>query len=109
MSCGRVLLLWCPAFAECLCLARPEGFEPPTPWFVARYSIQMSYGRFLLHCEGAALYRCMPRLQLLFLAERVGFEPTVGSHLRLISSQVHSTTLPPLRSKAGIIVNPPET
>ncbi len=31
------------------------------------------------------------------LAERVGFEPTVGLHLRLISSQVHSTTLPPLR------------
>ena len=32
------------------------------------------------------------------LAERVGFEPTVGLHLRLISSQVHSTTLPPLRT-----------
>ena len=26
-------------------VARPEGFEPPTPWFVAKYSIQMSYGR----------------------------------------------------------------
>src|SRR5690606_25099290 len=31
------------------------------------------------------------------LAERVGFEPTVRLHVRLISSQVHSTTLPPLR------------
>ena len=23
-------------------LARHEGFEPPTPWFVAKYSIQLS-------------------------------------------------------------------
>ncbi len=33
---------------------------------------------------------------VLMLAEREGFEPSVGSPLRLISSQVHSTTLPPL-------------
>ncbi len=26
-------------------LARPEGFEPPTPKFVAWCSIQLSYGR----------------------------------------------------------------
>ena len=26
-------------------LARPERFELPTPWFVATYSIQLSYGR----------------------------------------------------------------
>ena len=25
-------------------MVHPEGFEPPTPWFVAKYSIQMSYG-----------------------------------------------------------------
>ncbi len=30
-------------------LARPAGFEPTTPWFVARYSIQLSYGRICLH------------------------------------------------------------
>ena len=32
-----------------------------------------------------------------YMAERVGFEPTVPLPVRLISSQVHSTTLPPLR------------
>ena len=26
-------------------MARPERFERPTAWFVARYSIQLSYGR----------------------------------------------------------------
>jgi hypothetical protein len=30
---------------DMLKLARPERFELPTPWFVARYSIQLSYGR----------------------------------------------------------------
>ena len=26
-------------------MARPERLELPTPWFEARYSIQLSYGR----------------------------------------------------------------
>jgi len=26
-------------------LVRPDGFEPPTNWFEASYSIQLSYGR----------------------------------------------------------------
>jgi hypothetical protein len=28
-------------------MARPERFELPTSWFVARRSIQLSYGRFV--------------------------------------------------------------
>ncbi len=30
-------------------MARVEGFEPPTAWFVARYSIQLSYTRVNLY------------------------------------------------------------
>ena len=44
-------------------------------------------------------------LEEFVLAERVGFEPTVGSHLRLISSQVHSTTLPPLRVENVVVIS----
>jgi hypothetical protein len=34
------------------------------------------------------------------MAEREGFEPSIGLTLRRISSAVHSTTLPPLRRPA---------
>lgn len=41
-------------------LARPEGFEPPTPWFVARYSIQMSYGRVVVQRRGRIIAEKFP-------------------------------------------------
>ncbi len=33
------------AFPFLLILVRLAGFEPTTPWFVAKYSIQLSYSR----------------------------------------------------------------
>lgn len=38
-----------------LIMARSGGFEPPTAWFVARYSIQLSYERVegAYYIEGA--------------------------------------------------------
>ena len=39
-----------------VCMARPARFERATAWFVARYSIQLSYGRVFL--TEAGLSRC---------------------------------------------------
>ena len=47
-------------------MARSGGFEPPTAWFVARYSIQLSYERAKLFSKLRSL-NCM--------AVREGFEP----------------------------------
>jgi hypothetical protein len=43
-------------------LARLAGIEPTTPWFVAKYSIQLSYSRFLC--------------RLIEVARLAGIEPT---------------------------------
>ncbi len=34
-----------PAIADRLAVVRPAGFEPATPWFEAKYSDPLSYGR----------------------------------------------------------------
>ena len=73
----------------CEKMARPERFELPTAWFVARYSIQLSYGRVVC----------------LLVAEREGFEPSVQLYtVQRFSKPPLSTTQPSLRS----IVPPPE-
>ena len=44
-------------------MVRPKRFELLTPWFVAKYSIQLSYGRI--------------KTTTVTLAEREGFEPSI--------------------------------
>src|SRR6266849_1064990 len=53
-------------------LARPDGFEPPTPRFVVWCSIQLSYGRFLAHRAGNAPERALGRRER---AIAIGFAP----------------------------------
>ena len=33
-------------------MADPGGFEPPTPWFEVKYSIQLSYGSAAIGLKG---------------------------------------------------------
>jgi hypothetical protein len=40
-------------------MARPERFELPTAWFVARYSIQLSYGRVVMNCGSGIYYQIL--------------------------------------------------
>jgi hypothetical protein len=53
-------------------MARPKRFELLTPWFVAKYSIQLSYGR--LRKQNYTL-----KLQSgeAVMAESEGFEPSI--------------------------------
>jgi hypothetical protein len=45
-------------------MVRLAGIEPTTPWFVAKYSIQLSYSREATNYSS------------IFLVGRVGLEPT---------------------------------
>ena len=67
--------LWVAFFVE---LARLARFERATAWFVARYSIQLSYGRLIL------------------MAEREGFEPSIRVNVYTLSRGAPSATRPPL-------------
>ncbi len=51
-------------------MVRSEGLEPPTPWFEAKYSIQLSYERY------SGYYLCTLWSLRPVMVGRVGFEPT---------------------------------
>ena len=71
-------------------MARSGGFEPPTAWFVARYSIQLSYERATILSAILKLICCSPLEEfkpllalpttqpVIKMAVREGFEPSMG-------------------------------
>ena len=62
--------------------------------------IQKNCGRFVDDWKTQGLSGCVIVLKgRTVVAERVGFEPTVGLHPRQFSRLVHSTALPPLHYK----------
>ena len=42
-------------------MVRLAGIEPTTPWFVAKYSIQLSYSREALECISSTQPSSQPR------------------------------------------------
>ena len=75
-------------------LVRPERFERPTPWFVAKYSIQLSYGRG----DCCAVNCC---------AWRRGRDSNPRYKFKLVcalSRGVPSTSRPPLRRPRIILI-----
>ena len=62
-------------------MVRPERFELPTDRFVADYSIQLSYGRFikpLIVFHYLSYVNKNLKRQFFNVAEREGFEPSMG-------------------------------
>jgi len=71
-------------------MARLAGFEPTTPWFVAKYSIQLSYrreARIIAEASPAPLLPPVPRhrhVAAMALAAGAGFDyDYAGMYLHL--------------------------
>ena len=60
-------------------MADAGGFEPPTAWFVARYSIQLSY---------ASVYQILYFNHLRKMADAGGFEPPTAWFVARYSIQL---------------------
>ena len=80
-------------------LARPDGFEPPTPWFVARYSIQLSYGRLVFKtCQGGII-------QYIHVLHPSGASVAVAPLFRCCSRHIGQTLFSGSKPELGVKIN----
>ena len=72
-------------------LACLEGFEPPTLWFVAKYSIQLSYKHILFNF----IYCSNPGFYPFAVPEIPDFDRGTALRLRFFRHRRHSGSVPP--------------
>ena len=61
-------------------MVRAGGFEPPTAWFVARYSIQLSYARIVAWTTNKKAIQTLfqiKQVETSLMVVREGFEPSI--------------------------------
>ena len=73
-------------------MARPEGLEPPTTWFEARCSIQLSYGRAA--CDIDESHRTGNRL-VRQVANHTGMKPFSSSTIEAVAKRYPDDTASP--------------
>ncbi len=82
-------------------MARSRGFEPLTAWFVARYSIQLSYERAIFDTKQAVWHQGVTLIHNILSEERMarprGFEPLTAWFVARYSIQLSY-------GRAGLIV-----
>ena len=89
-------------------LVRRKRFELLTPWFVAKYSIQLSYRRLVDACRDKLSGNAVRIIRV--LAETEGFEPSIQVlPVCSLSRGVPSTTRPCLRTRRILSESPRES
>lgn len=93
-------------------MVRAGGFEPPTAWFVARYSIQLSYARIVAWTTNKKVIQTLfqiKQVETSLMVVREGFEPSIRLQtIYSLSRGAPSASRPPHHrlAEAHITISP---